>query len=61
MNIDGGALDAAAADRRLSGVVAIDRADESLYERCYGFAHRALAGARSPVGPGSPWPAAARS
>ena len=43
MNIDGGALDAAAADRRLSGVVAIDRADKSLYEHCYGFAHRALA------------------
>jgi len=42
MNIDSGALDAAAADRRLSGVVAIDRGDESLYERCYGFAHRAL-------------------
>jgi len=42
MNIDGGALDATAVDRQLSGVVAIDRADESLYERCYGFAHRAL-------------------
>jgi CubicO group peptidase (beta-lactamase class C family) len=43
MNIDGGVLDAAAADRRLSGVVAIDRAGESLYEHCTGFAHRALA------------------
>ena len=43
MNIDGGVLGAAAVDRRLSGVVAIDRADESLYERCAGFAHRALA------------------
>ena len=43
MNLDGGAVDAAAAERRLSGVVAIDRADESLYEHCAGFAHRALA------------------
>jgi CubicO group peptidase (beta-lactamase class C family) len=43
MEIDGAALDAAAADRRLSGVVAIDRDEESLYEPCAGFAHRALA------------------
>ena len=43
MKIDGTALDAAAADRRLSGVVAIDRDEESLYEHCAGFAHRALA------------------
>ena len=42
MNIDSGALDAAAAGRRLSGVIAVDRGDESLYEACYGFAHRAL-------------------
>ena len=60
MNIDSEALDTAAVDRRLSGVVAIDRGDESLYERCYGFAHRALQ-VPSPGRPGSPWPAAARS
>ena len=42
MNIDGAALDAAAADRRLSGVVAIDIGDEHVFERCYGHAHRAL-------------------
>lgn len=42
MHIDGAVLDDAAADRRLSGVVGIDRGDELLYERCYGFAHRAL-------------------
>ncbi len=42
MHIDGDALDAAGTDRRLSGVVAIDGSDAS-YERCTGFAHRALA------------------
>ncbi len=59
MEIDGAALDAAAVDRRLSGVVTIDR-DESLYERRAGFANRALA-VRTRAGRGSRWPAGARS
>ena len=36
------ALDVAARDRRLSGVVAIDVGQEQVYEACYGYAHRAL-------------------
>ena len=42
MDIDAAAIDAAARDRRLSGVVAIDVGDERVLECCYGYAHRAL-------------------
>jgi CubicO group peptidase (beta-lactamase class C family) len=42
MNIDIEAIDAAARDRPLSGVVAIDSGGEHVLERCYGYAHRAL-------------------
>jgi CubicO group peptidase (beta-lactamase class C family) len=37
------ALDLAAQERRLSGVVTIDVGEEQAYEACYGYAHRALA------------------
>ncbi len=43
MLIDEPAVDAAAADSGFTGVVAIDAGDERVFERCYGFAHRALA------------------
>lgn len=41
--IDDPAVDAAAAESGFTGVVAIDIGDERVFERCYGFAHRALA------------------
>lgn len=43
MQIDGSAIDAAAAASGFTGVVAVDVGDERTFERCYGFAHRALA------------------
>lgn len=43
MQIDGSAVDAAAAGSRFTGVVTIDTGDERVLERCYRFAHRALA------------------
>ncbi len=43
MQIDRPAVDAAAAAAGFTGVVAIDAGDERVFERCYGFAHRALA------------------
>jgi len=46
VQIDESAVDAAAAASGFTGVVAIDAGDESVFERCYGFAHRALGGAQ---------------
>lgn len=46
MDIDVDALEAAARDSHLTGVVSVDVADSNAYERCYGDAHRAL---RAPV------------
>ena len=43
MRIDEGAVDAAAAEAGFTGVVAIDAGAERVLQRCYGFAHRALA------------------
>jgi CubicO group peptidase (beta-lactamase class C family) len=43
VQIDGPAVDAAAAASGFTGVVAIDAGDARVFERCYGFAHRALA------------------
>ena len=44
VQIDESAVDAAAAASGFTGVVAIDA--ERVFERCYGFAHRALGGAQ---------------
>lgn len=43
MEFNDSSVDAAAAASGFTGVVAIDAGDERLFERCYGFAHRALA------------------
>jgi CubicO group peptidase (beta-lactamase class C family) len=48
MQIDEPAVDAAAAASGFTGVVAIDAGDERVFERCYGFAHRALAVPNTP-------------
>ena len=42
MRIDEPALAAAAAKGDLTGIVTVDAGDERLYERSFGFAHRAL-------------------
>ena len=42
MEIDPEVLDAAAAAKSFTGVVVVDRGDERVFERAYGFAHRAL-------------------
>lgn len=43
MQIDEAAVAAAAAEAGFTGVVAVDVGDRRVFERCYGFAHRALA------------------
>lgn len=58
VQIDGRAVDAAAAASGFTGVVAIDAGEDRVFERCYGFAHRALAvpntvGARFALASGS--------
>ena len=48
MRIDEPALAAAAAEGEFTGVVTIDAGEERLYERSYGFAHRAFGVANTP-------------
>jgi CubicO group peptidase (beta-lactamase class C family) len=43
MQIDEAAVDAAAARSGFTGVVSVHAGDQRVFERCYGFAHRALA------------------
>lgn len=49
VQIDEGAVNAAATETGFTGVVAIDVGDERVLERCYGFAHRALAVPNTPA------------
>jgi CubicO group peptidase (beta-lactamase class C family) len=42
MRIDEQAIETAAAKRSFTGVVAVDVAEQRIYEGCWGFAHRAL-------------------